>query len=252
MQAWATGRTGQAPLKRILFLFRDLVHGFHSTRTQRLPTMKITVRHFAFILFYALFLSGLPAQNSRFGAGIVAGLNFAELEGDGITDYFGLNAGLIGTARISRHAQLGMEILFSQNGEYILPESYPYLQYGQVRLNHLEIPLHIDWLIGVFKRDDFYDWNLNLGVAYTRLLTHQVEDVYHQDVSNQVIYGKRDAFLLQAGTTFHFTKRLGLNLKTSLPIRVEGLNWTLAARIVYLVSGPTENRRKQPALRKSR
>lgn len=200
-----------------------------------MPEMKKTVQYLAFALFFALVLSRLPAQNSRFGAGIVAGLNFAELEGNGITDYFGLNAGLIGTARISRHAQVGMEILFSQNGEYILPESYPYVQYGQVQLNHLEIPLHIDWLIGVFKREDFYDWNLNLGVAYTRLFSHQAEDINNQDVSNQIVYGKRDAFLLQAGTTYHFTKRLGLNLKTSLPIRVEGLNWTLAARMVYLI-----------------
>lgn len=197
--------------------------------------MKKTVQYLAFALFFALVLSRLSAQNSRFGAGIIAGLNFAELEGNGITDYFGLNAGLIGTARISRHTQVGMEILFSQNGEYILPESYPYVQYGQVRLNHLEIPLHIDWLIGVFKREDFYDWNLNLGVAYTRLFSHHAEDINNQDVSNQIVYGKRDAFLLQAGTTYHFTKRLGLNLKTSLPIRVEGLNWTLAARMVYLI-----------------
>ena len=40
------------------------------------------------------------AQNPRFNLGLIAGLNFAELEGEGITDYFGVNAGLLGMKRI--------------------------------------------------------------------------------------------------------------------------------------------------------
>ena len=175
------------------------------------------------------------AQNPRFNLGLIAGLNFAELEGEGITDYFGVNAGLLGTARLSKHAQLGMELLFSQNGEYILPEQYPDLAFGQIRLNHLEIPVHIDWLIGVFQRDKFYDWNLNIGMAYTWLIDYQVRDIENKKVNDQIIYGNKEAFLLQAGTTYHFTQKLGLNLKASLPVRVDGLSWTLAARMIYMV-----------------
>lgn len=177
----------------------------------------------------------LCAQNPRFNLGLIAGLNFAELEGEGITDYFGVNAGLLGTARLSKHAQLGMELLFSQNGEYILPEQYPDLAFGQIRLNHLEIPVHIDWLIGVFQRDKFYDWNLNIGMAYTWLIDYQVRDIENKKVNDQIIYGNKEAFLLQAGTTYHFTQKLGLNLKASLPVRVDGLSWTLAARMIYMV-----------------
>lgn len=182
-----------------------------------------------------LFPKTLCAQNPRFNMGLIAGLNFAELEGEGITDYFGVNAGLLGTARLSKHAQLGMELLFSQNGEYILPEQYPDLAFGQIRLNHLEIPVHIDWLIGVFQRDKFYDWNLNIGMAYTRLIGYQVRDIENKKVNDQIIYGNKEAFLLQAGTTYHFTQKLGLNLKASLPVRVDGLSWTLAARMIYMV-----------------
>jgi hypothetical protein len=71
-----------------------------------------------------------PAQTSRFKAGIVGGLNFAELEGNDLTDYFGLNVGLLGAMRLSNKTQLGLEFLFSQNGEYILPTYYPNIQYG--------------------------------------------------------------------------------------------------------------------------
>ncbi|MBK7939383.1 MAG: outer membrane beta-barrel protein [Lewinellaceae bacterium] len=188
------------------------------------------------IVLLAVLPAVSTAQHSKFNAGIVAGLNFSELEGEEITDYYGLNAGLIGTFRFSKHEQLGMEFLFSQNGEYILPESYPALQYGKVWLNHIEIPVHIDWLIGVFQRDKFYDWNLNLGIAYTRLIGFKAADVDKTDVSNQIIYGNKSAYLLQAGTTYHFTKKVGLNLKASLPVRVVGLNWTLAARMIYMLS----------------
>ena len=175
------------------------------------------------------------AQTSRFNAGIVVGLNFSELEGDGITDYLGLNAGLLGTARLSKHTQFGMEILFSQNGEYILPKSYPALQYGYIWLNHIEVPIHFDWLIGVFQRDKFYDWNLNIGIAYTRLLSYHIETSDKININDQIVYDNKEALVLQAGTSYNFTKHIGLNLKASLPIRIEGLSWTLAARIVYMI-----------------
>lgn len=191
---------------------------------------------FPIMTLICLFYSDSSAQSSNFKAGFVAGLNFAELEGNGITDYFGPNAGLIGTVRLARHSQLGMEILFSQNGEYILPDFYPDLKYGRVRLNHVEVPIHFDWLIGVFERDKYYDLNLNIGLAYTRLLSYNIENTDKENVNDQIVYGSKEAFLLQAGTTYNFTKNWGLNFKASLPIRIEGLNWTIAARIIYMIN----------------
>lgn len=198
--------------------------------------MKNNAVCFALSLLFAVSSFHLFAQGSRFHAGVVAGLNFSELEGDGVTDYFGLNTGLIGTARLTKHAQLGVELLFSQNGEYIIPEYYPPLEYGPVRLNHLEIPIHMDWLIGVFQRDSYYDLNLSIGTAYTRLLSYRVKDIEKTDVSDQVVYGDKDQWHLQAATSYHLSKHLGLNLKASLPISVNGLDWTLAARLVYMFS----------------
>ena len=206
----------------------QIYHHLHLHMTKKILLLTIH-------LYISLIFNGIFAQQSRFDAGIIAGLNFSELEGNSITDYFGLNTGVMGTFRFSKHGQLGMEFLFSQNGEYILPESYPPLQYGQIRLNHLEIPLHIDWLIGIFQKDQFHDWNLNLGVAYTRLIGYHAEDIEQSNVSNQIVYRDKDAFQLQAGTTYHFTKKIGLNLKASLPLRVDGLSWTLAARVIYMI-----------------
>lgn len=41
---------------------------------------------------------------------------------------------------------------------------------------------------------------------------------------------------MQFGTTYHFSKQLGVNFKASLPIRVERLDWTVAARGVYTIT----------------
>lgn len=51
-----------------------------------------------------------PAQSSRFNTGIVGGLNFAELEGNDLTDYFGLNVGLLGAMRLTNKTQTGRRI----------------------------------------------------------------------------------------------------------------------------------------------
>jgi hypothetical protein len=175
----------------------------------------------------------LIAQNRIFNLAIPLGLNFSELEGNEITDYYGLNTGIMGIAKFSKHGQVGMEMLFSQNGEYILPGYYPPLQYGKVRLNHVELPIHVDWLIGVFQRDKFYDLNLNIGIAYTRIFSHHIEDLDKNDVSSQIIYENKEAMLLQAGMFYRFSEHLGMNLKASLPMRIDGLSWTLAARMIY-------------------
>ena len=192
--------------------------------------------YMAIFFFSFFFLEHTNAQShQRFRAGIVTGLNFAELEGDGITDYFGLNAGVLGTAKLSKNWQFGMELLFSQNGEYILPDYYPQIRYGTIWLNHIEIPAHFDLLMRVFKKGKYADWQLQWGVAYVKLLSYHAEDAFGLEVSDQFIYEDETSFNLQAGTTYFFSENIGLNLKASLPMLQEGLDWTLAARLVYMI-----------------
>lgn len=190
------------------------------------------------VLFFLLVMLGsfqAFAQTARFKAGFVGGLNFAELEGNDLTDYFGLNVGLLGSMRLGNKTQLGVEFLFSQNGEYILPTYYPNIQYGPIQLNHLEIPVYLDWLLTGVRNNKSYSLHLNVGVAYARLMSYKVQSIEKIDISEQIIYTNKEAYLVQAGTTYNLGKKIGLNLKASLPIRKEGLDWTLAARVVYVM-----------------
>jgi len=176
---------------------------------------------------------GLNSQNNVFGIRLVAGLNFSELEGEDITDYFGANVGIISTMNLSQHFQLSTELLWSQNGEYINPKFYPNVEYGQIWLHHIEIPLHADWMIFIDKESEIHQAEISFGIAYAYLFHHSVYNSVKEDIKNQVIYSNKESILGQVGLTYFFTPELGLNLKSSLPLFMEGLDWTIAARMVY-------------------
>lgn len=198
--------------------------------------MKLQFQYYAILtLFLFLTLPGLSQKNYKlFNAGVVAGLNFAELEGKGRTDYSGLNAGIKGCLRFSKHTQLVLEMLYSQNGEYILPDYYPSLEYGKINLSHLEVPLYIEWLIGIFEREKFYDWRIQLGGAYASLFHYKVFDKDDSNITDEIIYQDKNAVLLQAGTSYFITKNIGVHFRSSLPVQSDGLSWTMAFRMEYM------------------
>ena len=102
------------------------------------------------------------------------------------------------------------------------------------RLNYIEIPVHIDWLIKKKKTDTNYIGQLQWGVAYAKLLNHYVEESTGVDLTDQVIFDDTDAIVIQGGLIYHFTNNVGLNLRMTHPLN-QALSWTLSARIVYLL-----------------
>jgi hypothetical protein len=188
------------------------------------------------LLFFSINLCCFQKMNAQsFEAGFIIGSNFAELEGNGITDYMGWNTGIFGSYHLNRSFQLTTEILYSQNGEYVLPSYYPAADYGPIRLHYLEIPLHIDYRISVFKKEKFQDWMFSLGIAYVNLLDHYAENSEGTNLTNFIEYQDRDNILMQAGTNFFFTKKIALNLRASLPVDHRYLGWTLAGRLQFYI-----------------
>lgn len=93
----------------------------------------------------------------------------------------------------------------------------------------------MDWLLSGVRNDRSYSLHLNVGLAYARLMSYKVQSAEKIDVSNQVIYTNKEAYLAQTGITFNLGKKVGLNLKATLPIRKKELDWTVAARVVYVM-----------------
>jgi hypothetical protein len=139
----------------------------------------------------------------------------------------------LGRASLSNHFELGVEILYSQNGEYVLPDFYPQVRFGRVRLHHLEVPVYLSKTISLSREHDYADLRCGLGLAYARLLGFHAEDLYRNDLNPYIRYGNMEALLMQAHLTFQLNRHLGVNLKATLPVRRERLDWTLASRLVY-------------------
>jgi len=192
--------------------------------------MKAIRKYLSILVGLALSVS-VFSQNQRFEVGMIAGLNFSALVGEELTDYAGINVGIMSIARLSKKYNIGIEFLFSQNGEYLIPEFYPKVEYSQLRLNHLEIPIHINRIVSTSKNGRQQTATFNLGIAYIHLLNYKAKDIEQKDISNQIIYNKRSALMPQAGMIYHFSKNLGLNLKATIPVNVE--DWTLAIRMIY-------------------
>ena len=192
------------------------------------------MKKYLVILFFGIFATlQIAAGQNRFQMGLIGGLNFSTLEGNTITDYYGINAGLLGTIKLTENKQIGIELLYSQNGEYLSP-FYPPVSYGTIRLNHIEIPVHIDWLLKKEKTDINYTGQLQFGLAYTKLLNHYIEDDRGTNLTDQVLYTDTDAIVVQGGVSYFFTDQVGINLRATHSLNA-ALFWSLSARIVYLL-----------------
>jgi len=173
------------------------------------------------------------AQKEMFNAGAIVGINMASLPNDEY-GYTGINTGIFCNANVNKHYNLKMELLFSQNGEYIMPRYYPDIEFGKIRLNHFEIPFHFDFYVNSYKKTVFLpDWALEVGFAYARLFSYYAEDMNRYNIADQVLYDYTGTVLFQFGTTVYFTDHFAYNLRFSKPLKNSMLDLTGSLRLVY-------------------
>jgi len=172
----------------------------------------------------------LPEQRVFYG-GLIAGANFAQVDGDYFAGYhkIGLNAGGIVYAQLRKHVALSLEILYSQKGSKSnLGEPSPnnatifIVKYG-ISANYAEIPVMINYFD---KRRSHF----GIGVSYGRLVSSS-ENITVADSStvknlnfNTLYPFKTNAFDFLAGVELHLVKGLFLNIRfqySMIPIRTQ-------------------------------
>jgi len=165
---------------------------------------------------------GLYVEKPKvFYAGLLAGANFSQIDGDYYAGYHkvGLNVGGIAYAQIAKHVALSMEILYSQKGSKSdgaqsskkIPDTY-ILDYG-INNNYAEIPVMINYFD---KRKSHF----GVGVSYSRLISSN-ETLHTIDTSNVVqsinlnnLYPfKKNSFDVLAGVELHLWQGLFLNVR---------------------------------------
>ena len=196
---------------------------------------------FLFTFLFQTISFGQTESNSdffhkkRFNAGFIAGINLSELNGnDGVGSYYGINLGVIGIADLNNKMHFSLELLWSQNGEYIIPEFFPAIDYSKIKLNFIEIPFQFNYQLRQNEgNSNRFGW-LRAGLAYAHLLDHKVykENV---DVSNQIIFGKKNAILVNFGGTFFLNQHWGVDVRMSFPTQVNDMVPNFSFRGIYLL-----------------
>lgn len=187
------------------------------------------------ILFLAIFLFVLPdadAQYRRsrkrpkkepiFGAGVVAGLQLSQIDGDEFTgfDLPGLSAGLRGVVRLTRRDQIRMELLYSQQGSRIEYSSEQAPLRGRdrlLRLNYAEVP--ILYYHKLTETEQGHGPGIELGVAVGRLLDYRIEEDEARfrgepfaDIADEF---DRTQISAVAGLNHRFNRRIEVALRAS-------------------------------------
>ena len=175
---------------------------------------------------------GLYVEQPRvFYGGLIAGANFAQVDGDYFAGYHkvGVNAGGIVYAQLAKHVALSMELLYSQKGSksngpeasLTLPNTY-ILNYG-INNDYAEVPVMINYFD---KRKSHF----GIGLSYSRLVSSnevlQVDslgDIHNIDLNIKYPFVKNNLDLL-AGVELHLWQGLFLNIRfqySVVPIRTD-------------------------------
>ena len=192
------------------------------------------VKLICFFCFLALGTTlKLGAQN-RFKASGIVGLNLSQIDGDLLTgfDLPGLHAGMHVSAVLSERWELGVELLYNQQGSQRNLYSNSQSIYDKIRLNMVEAPVQIL----------FNEWKFQLGagLSYARIINTEVIDVSGAIITEQENF-RDDLINVVLGGTFNLSERWGLNVRWSRSLnnlrqnRADGLFVTrnLGIRALY-------------------
>lgn len=177
-------------------------------------------RKYIFILVLGCFLPVFLTAQSRFRAGIVAGVSASQIDGDNSAGYNkpGLVTGLRVLARLGTRTEGSIEMLFAQRGSQseIIRDQYNPFNFS-LTLNYVEVPIqwhYNDWLIeGDDASGDFYRVSFNAGLSYARFFSAKFNGEPNgiDRVANGFV--KKNDLSLLLGANFFFTKHFGITLR---------------------------------------
>ena len=167
------------------------------------------------VVFFGVLFS-VNAQERRFTASIIAGVNAAQIDGDELAGFhrLGLTGGLRGGYDFSEKTDLNVEFLYSERGSrpnIFNPFFDPDINIG---LRYIELPVYIrfsDWL-----HEDYYKIKVHGGLSYGRLISASTIDgfsadtVNFEDIAND--FNENDLSWIIGGS-FFFSKRLGVTFR---------------------------------------
>ena len=149
----------------------------------------------------------LTTQAQDFGAGAIAGLNFAQVDGDQFGGYnkLGFNLGMFVNRKLNEHWYAKGELLFSQKGsKKKLDPDDPAPQIFILKFTYLEMPL----IVSYKKRNVSFELGPSIGV---NIRAKNETNLGVQDEKGI----NRTELALNLGINYRFTETWSFNLRHS-------------------------------------
>ncbi len=146
----------------------------------------------------------------------------------------GFNVGPGVSALLSRRWEVNLEMLYSQNANYVKIVEPPPIALNRLRLHFIGAPLTIGYRFNIEKdrKENFYKRRISAGIAYARLFGHAVLGIDGSDMTDAIRFNQENAFLFTIAATSFFRKSLAVNGKGTLTTFGE---WTVALRLLYYI-----------------
>ena len=174
----------------------------------------------------------LRAQTEQhFRAGVAAGVNLSQIEGDAQQGYhkIGASIGVKGAYCFKPNFDLSAELLYNARGTRDNPFDDPYAADNKqlrlkANLNYADVLLAANFHFAPDKDNNYYRQSLQVGVSYGRLLSSSVAVKWSnfQDklLADNILDGlKKDDIAFVVGYSFFFTSRLGIAVKHGVSLR---------------------------------
>ena len=195
----------------------------------------------ALCLLPAVAFSQNNKKESIFSAGLLAGLNMAQIDGDGVAGYnkVGLNLGGVAFIRLHQNWKLGFEILYSQKGSRtkITQWRNPNESF-KIILDYLEVPVMLYFTDGTKAM-------FGAGFSYGNLIREKSFVGGYETPNPYVGSFFNEDFNGIVAVTFLFGQHWGVNLRGAYSIATIGVSNTrgsgnravfsnyLSARLMY-------------------
>lgn len=192
--------------------------------------MKKTLYILLPLLLLAFFADDAYGQRSkrkrlkqRFHAGLLAGFNLSQIDGDLYTGFDKVNvqAGIFGTARFSHRTELVIELMYvgkgSKVGNYSLRRNSEVLD-NSLTLHYVEAPI----LLRHKFNEDVKGYYLEAGFAYARLANYKIDQVPSNELGvyfeDYALDFERNEFSLLGGLGYQFSEHFCMKFRTSFSL----------------------------------
>jgi hypothetical protein len=179
---------------------------------------------FSLIFFFSTY--SLTAQSSPFKAGVTAGFNFSQIDGDHQSgyDHRGYSFGLRGGFALSKRIDIMTELMYLEKGTEPSGTNISSDQRRLViNLKYAEVPI---LFTHHFKKNErgFYNWSFHTGISYGRLLKStamvKVRSIVDTNITkslSQEFFTKSDWSMVN-GFSYNIGQNFGIRFRHSFSL----------------------------------